>query len=142
MPEIVIAQRWLYARLHGDSTLAAMTPGGIVDAVAPGGTVMPFLVLDDVSDVSRFVLSGIHVESDEEWQVTAWAKTRDRAGVLGPILYRVYQLLHNTSGTVSGSSIGSVWSCVCTGHLNLEDQSDTTVLGMAGTYALSVKRTG
>jgi hypothetical protein len=141
MPELVIAQRWLYARLHGDATLAALIPGGIHDAVAPSGTVPPFLVLDDVSDVTRFALSGIHLKSDELWQVTAWAKTRERVGVIGPIMQRVYSLLHNTTGSVTGSSTGEVWDCVCMGHTNLEEPTDSTMLGMAGTYALSVKRT-
>jgi hypothetical protein len=140
--EVVIAARWLYAVLHQDVTLTALLPGGIHDEVAPIGTAYPYLVLANASAVDFMTHDGHRVWSDELWDITAWAKTSDVSGVLGPIMYRVDQLLHRGSGTVTGASTGVTWSCVREAERKLTEPTDATIRGLQATYRLKVTRTG
>lgn len=104
MNEDDVAGQWLYSTLVADATLAALTPGGIHEGVAPPDVTTPYVVFAFVSGVDRMAVGAIRVWTDMLWDVTAVAQGTDTR-VLRPISARIDALLHDASGTVASGGV-------------------------------------
>lgn len=107
MSETWTIDQWLYATLHGDTTLMALITGAVAD-VAPPGLACPFLVysLQGAADVGT--VNGVRIMTRATYQVRVVTDS-ESYGAIATAVNRVDTLLHRASGSVTG---GVVISCV------------------------------
>jgi hypothetical protein len=99
--EALHVYEWLHGRLVGDGALMALATGGVHPDIVPKEAVGPALVYylsDPGTDVME--VGSIRILSDAIYTVRADVRGRSY-GPLRPILDRVEELLHRSSGTTA-----------------------------------------
>lgn len=131
MSEIWTAETWLYSKLHGDSTLMALTPGGVhtwpVPALVPNesGVMVPLsgayvlYQMQTANDIRGVGPARIGV--DGLWLVRVVAETNSFGGNLLAAADRIDVLLQAASGTVTA---GVIWACVRTEPFQLVELTE------------------
>lgn len=107
MQESAIALEWLYTTLSNDNALTSYAPGGVWRALAPDGTITPFVIISYQSGMDVLSMNAYRLMSDLLFQVK----------IVGPALItsqlfnaanEVDAVLKRASGTVDG---GIVLAC-------------------------------
>lgn len=94
---ILNADKWLYATLTGDATLAAAIGARVYVDVAPqSNTQYPYIVMQMVSNVQVAEISAERVMDDEVWQVSV--VTNGAYTGIETIADRIKTVLHKASG--------------------------------------------
>ena len=106
--EPLSVDRWLYAKLTGDTTLMALITG-VYTLPAPASAVLPFVLIQEQASSDIRGVGPARIGITGTWLVRGVAQTVSWAGNLETIANRIDVLLQAASGTVSG---GVVWACV------------------------------
>ena len=95
---MLTADRWLYATLKNDTTLAAVIGARIYADIAPEGSIYPLAILSQVISLPVANWSADKVMNDEVWRVRL---TTDKAdyGAIETAAERIQTLLHKQTGT-------------------------------------------
>lgn len=118
----LLAQTFIYGRLHGDATLMGMIPGGIHEDYAPDGTASPWVVVKEM-DPGRDnqPLGAPRIGSKPLYIVEAVGKLRSYLP-LDPIAARIDQLLQGASGPAGD---GYIFDCRRVGSWQQAELIDT-----------------
>lgn len=108
MNESYAVDKWLYATLHGDSTLLAAAPGGIHADAAPMGTTGVYVTYAMMANADLLTLSGVRMFNKNLYIVKAVGAGQSY-GVVQTAAERIDALLKRTAGSVTG---GLILSCV------------------------------
>lgn len=96
---ILNADKWLFATLTGDATLAAAIGARVYVDVAPqSNTQYPYIVMQMVSSVQVAEIGVERVMDDEVWQVALVSNAPSYVS-LETIADRIKTVLHKASGT-------------------------------------------
>lgn len=109
MSEIFTAESWLYSKLHGDSTLLALVPGGVYTWPVPANVAGAFVLYQLQSGVDIRGVGPARIGVNGLWLVRAVAETNSFGGNLLAAADRIDVLLQAASGTVTA---GVIWACV------------------------------
>lgn len=131
MSEIDAADKWITAKLTGDTALAALVGARIYDGEAPPGAGYP-LVTWTAASPPRDVMAegGERILSVAVYLVQAFAQGRDY-DPLRPIAKRIDQILHQARGTVTD---GVVFGCVRESAIKLPEMRDGQSYRRLGGY--------
>lgn len=100
----------IYSVFSADSALNALTPGGYHHLVAPQGTVFPYVVFNQASNVPNYAFRNTLVCEEDIWQFKARVSTsaltnQSPQARAEAILTRVDQLLNGQTFSLSGATI-------------------------------------
>jgi hypothetical protein len=108
MTSIMTAERWLYSKLTGDSTLTGLVSTRIYNGTAPTSAAYPMVVYQALSGVDVNGVGAVFAMEDELFMVKAIIRSTSW-GTAETIANRINALLHKAAGAVTG---GTVISCV------------------------------
>lgn len=113
MAEVMTADRWLYATLAGDATLANLVGGTasprIYSDLAPPNASTPYIVYQNQSAVDVRGVGTATIMVDSLYLVRGIAPVDSYTGTLENIANRIQTLLHGAAGTAGA---GRVLACV------------------------------
>ena len=142
MFEPLIAEAWLTQKLSANATLTGLVNGQFYGYIAPSDATYPFIVFKFVpgSDTHDLVgLGGTRIQSRMLYSVEA-VDDRNSFNRIGAIAELVDQVLHKSSGSVTG---GIVISCIRTAPLAGIDFDETTgaiYRALGGVFDISVQK--
>lgn len=106
MIETVAVDEWLYQTMSADSTLTALASGGVHADVAPPDSTLPAVVFSDLGGADTVGVDGTRILTSGLWLVRAIAEATSWQGTLRQAADRIDAVLDNTSGVVSGVTVG------------------------------------
>lgn len=116
--EIGIALEWLYSTLSSDGELESLAPGGVFRAMAPPGTIPPYVIIAYQSGVDVMNMNAFRLMSNLLYQVKVVGPA-DMTPVLMSAATRIEQLI---GGPTSGSATGGlILSCYRDSPLQLDE---------------------
>lgn len=124
--------------------LATLVGLNVFDEPAPADVTGNHIRLTLVSAEDLMVVGAVKIWTNTLWQVEYWSRTHD-AGVMAEGAALINDALHNTSGTMSGSTYGdgNVWTCYRERALVLPPEIDGNVTWRrsGGEYRLLISAT-
>lgn len=102
MNELTRAERWLYERLSGDATLAALVGGRVYSTVAPQGAVYPFVLYSLLYSADVATANNTRVFARLSYVVRAVGQTASNAS-LEAIADRVDVALQRIDAPTAGA---------------------------------------
>lgn len=123
MAEIVTAEIWLYSKLHGDSTLLALCPGGVFTWPVPATYSGQYVLYQMQSGMDIRGNGPARIGVNGLWLVRAVAEALSFGGNLQSAANRIDVLLQAASST-SSLSAGVVWACVRVEPFQLVELAD------------------
>lgn len=109
MAEIFTAETWLYTKLHGDSTLLGLCPGGIHTWPVPTTFAGRYVLYQNQSAVDVRGMGPARIGVNGLWLVRVVDEALSFGGSLQTAADRLDVLLQAASGAVTG---GNIWACV------------------------------
>ena len=111
--EPYLGARFIRMKLLQNAALTALVSQRVYRDVAPPEADYPYVVMTLLNANDLEVIGGIRVWADLLWQVEFWSRTNDD-GVIAAGAAEIDAALHDTSGSMTGSTYGSgnVWAVV------------------------------
>jgi hypothetical protein len=137
MIEIAVANRVIYGRLHADSALALLAPGGVHENVAEVGSEPPYVVYAFATGTPVEVIGGETVWLNANYTIRAIIRGNDSERIL-PIAERIRAVLHMQGGAATGGTVYNIREVQPLYYA--EDDSGQAWLHAGGTYQVTSQR--
>lgn len=122
MSEIWTAETWLYSKLHGDSTLMALTPGGVYTWPVPANVAGAYVLYQMQSGMDIGLYGPARAGVNGLWLVRVVAETRSFGGNLLAAADRIDVLLQLGARTAVAG--GAIFGCARMEPFQLVEPAD------------------